>query len=280
MSDFIPKMIGFQDVENHEKIKSLYDRLVNEANGFIWETQNLLIDPELNSEILFEMLKKNKAELVLYLKRGYVKNNNISIPGINMEKLISADLVDLPSDYDLIVSIWEKINETINQIEETRFYFPLKRLFDPDKNIFDLNSDFESELLGITANFTETEKQNEILDGVQRFCDIVNDFIQFQVVKGNGIMWKMICDVMEKATLHDEQSERPLIPERKMFKKYYVFDRYGNNKPFEPNRGTRNTIINYCLSLIRFIFFVLCVITKPSLWVRGGFLYILYCVLQ
>ena len=52
MSEFVPKMIGLQDVENHEKIKSLYEDLMTRANTLWLVTQSLFQDPELEPDIL------------------------------------------------------------------------------------------------------------------------------------------------------------------------------------------------------------------------------------
>lgn len=244
MSEFISKMIGVQDVENHKKIKTLYEELINRANGFVWDTQDLLNKPELKTEVFFELLKKNKPDLILYLKREYVKANNISIPGINMEKLIGADLVDLPKDYDSIVLNWKETNELVDKITATRFFFPLKNLVHPEKHQFELDEKFEESLLNFTATFTENEKQNEVLEVVERFCDVVNDMIELQIIKGWRAQWKDVCNKLDMGIAKNESSERPLSPDQKIFDKYYPLERFGNHKPFNPLTQTRSAILS------------------------------------
>lgn len=243
MSEFIPKMIGLQDVDSHQKIKSLYEELVNRAQGFIWDTQDLLSDSELKVEMLFEMLKKTESDLILFLKREYVKVNNISMPGINTERLISLDLVELPNDYDRIVINWKEMNELIDKIAATRFCFPLSRLIHPE-NQFELNEEFEKSLLNFTAIFTETEKQNEVLLVMENFCNSINDLIELKLVKQDGNQWTNVCNILEMGIAHNKSSIRPLSPNKKIFNRHYPLDRFGNFKPWDPQRENRNVIMS------------------------------------
>jgi len=244
MSEFIPKMIGLQDVDSHQKIKSLYEELVNRAQGFIWDTQDLLSDSELKVEMLFEMLKKTESDLILFLKREYVKVNNISMPGINTERLISLDLVELPNDYDLILLNWKETNELIDKIAATRFFFPLSSLINPEKNEFALNDEFETSLLNFTANFTENEKQNEVIQVIENFCNSINDLIELKLVKPEGNQWTNVCNILEMGIAHNKSSIRPLSPNKKIFNRHYPLDRFGNFKPWDPQRENRNVIMS------------------------------------
>ena len=244
LNDFTPRMIGHQDVKKYQQVKTLYEELVNLATTFMWDTETIILIPELKLEMLFEILKKNKSDLTGFLKREYVKANKISIPGINMEKLISADLVDLPSDYDLVILQWEKMNKIVDQIAATRFYFPLSSLVDPEKHQFELNEEFEKALLNFTATFTENEKQNEILEIVEKFCEAVNDLIELKIVKGKRAEWENVCNILSMGIAKDEFSERPLSPAKELFKRHYPFERFGNHKQWDPLSQSRIAIIS------------------------------------
>jgi len=243
MSDFISRMIGLQDVENHQKIKNLYNELVTRAQGFIWDIQDLFSNHELKADMLFDMLKKTKPDLILFLKREYVKVNNISMPGINTERLISLDLVELPNDYDRIVINWKEMNELIDKIAATRFCFPLSRLIHPE-NQFELNEEFEKSLLNFTAIFTETEKQNEVLLVMENFCNSINDLIELKLVKQDGNQWTNVCNILEMGIAHNKFSMRPLTPDKKIFNRHYPLEKFGNFKPFDPQRQNRNAIVS------------------------------------
>jgi len=242
--EFVPKMIGREDLESREKIKSLYSELANRASVFVWDTQDLLNNQELKVEIFFELMKMNDKDLVLYLKREYVKANKISIPGINMEKLISADLVDLPNDYDSIVTNWKETNEPIDKIKETKFFFPLSKLSNSEGGQFDLNEEFDKELLNFTSSWTENEKQNEVLTVVENFCDAINDLIQLNLVKKQGALWTNAIEVLKMGIVNNESSDRPLSPERDIFKKYWPLERFGNKELFNVHYKNRQVILS------------------------------------
>lgn len=243
MSEFVPKMIGLQDVENHEKIKSLYEDLINRANTLWVTTQNLFQDPELEPDILYEMLKKNEAELVLFLKHEFIRRNKIEYPGLSVEKLISLDLISLPKEYDTIVINWKAMNEGIETVGKCKFEYPLRLLFDPNKCIFELDESFESDLSELTSCYTTTEKQNEVLDIIERFCNVVNDMIESKIIRNDGNSWAFVGETISQAIVAKRPSTRPLSPDRRMFKNHFIFERFGDKAPFQAYHQDRNKVV-------------------------------------
>ncbi len=243
MTDFVPKMIGLQDVESHEKIKSLYNDLTNRASVFFWDSQDLFKDPELKPDVVFQMLKKNEADLILFLKREFIRTNNIEYPGLSVEKLISLDLISLPEDYNRIVSNWKETNKVLDTISKCRFEYSLSRLYDPERNGFYLDEEFENELSELTSCYTTTEKQNEMLDVIERFCNVVNDMIELKIIRNDGNLWEFVGKTISDAIVTKRPSTRPLSPERRMFKKNFIFERFGENTPLVFFRSDRNKVI-------------------------------------
>ena len=239
--NFVPKMIGKQDIEKYTEIKQLYSKLVSCATAFLYETQTLLADESLESNFILQLLNKDKASLLHFLKLEYVKANKIEYPGLSVEKLISLGLIDLPESYGIIVESWDAMNQLITKIETTKFCFSLSRLISEDG--FDLNDEFEQELVNLTARFTENEKQNEILEIVEKFCSVVNDLIELRLVKPQGRLWMSISDIMDAAVANENKSSRPLHPDMKMFSQS-PFSQFGFKKPFMPYTPDRNAIIN------------------------------------
>ncbi|MEI7523881.1 MAG: hypothetical protein WCJ95_06110 [Mariniphaga sp.] len=221
---FVPKMIGFQDIENKCKIDHMYTGLVSAASAFLWETQNLFKDDEITHASIIKMLNMNKEELILFLKREFIRVNNISYPGLNVEKLISQDLIDLPDNYDVIISAFDYLNGLYKEIETTKFNFPLNKLIEKDG--FDLNEEFHAELLEFTATFTESEKQNQVLDVVQRFCDLMSEMKSLGIISSAKGAWQYVVQTMDMAIVEDVKKEPSLYPYRHMFKKTPVFNKF------------------------------------------------------
>jgi len=242
--NFVPKMIGKQDIEKYSLIKSLYSALVCYASSLMYETQNLLVDDEINGKSVINLLKMDKEELSIFLKRQHIKANKIEYPGLSVEKLISLGLIDLPQDYDIIIDCIKGINDLIDKVVLTKFNFPLSALIaDQVNDGFNLNDEFENELLNFTARFTENEKQNEVLKVVEDFCSVVNDFIELGLVKPNGNMWMAVSEVLKSAVETEYKNSRPLFPDKKMFV-YAPFTRFADKKPFVAYEANRDTIIN------------------------------------
>ena len=216
MSDFTPVQIGLQDIENQQKIERLYQQLTSCAAAFLYETQTLLHDEDLRPDFIIKILNMNRDQLILFLKREFIRRNNINYPGFNIEKLISQDLIDLPETYNDIIKVCESINEIIHSIEDTKFHFPLTRL--AEENGFELNPEFYAELLDFTATFTKSEKQNQVLDVVQRFCEVLNDMIDMKIISGAKGSWQNVVAITGGAIIEDPKLERSLYPNRKMFK--------------------------------------------------------------
>jgi len=233
---FIPKMIGSKDEKAYENIWGLYHAMTNYADCFVQDIRDVLNDPKLSHENIFEILKKNKVDFEIYLKRGFVKGHEISIPGLNTEKLINSDWLDLPPQYQVALYSWEKLNEILNEIQKTQFVYPLSKLYYSVDDLYFLTDDFENKLSDFTTRYTTSEKQNEVVEVVEKFCDVINDLIRLKILKQQGLGWMNACEIMQMAIDQDENSDESLSPNRRMFDKYYTFERFGTDKkPFEPN---------------------------------------------
>ena len=233
--DFIPKMIGFQDLENQTKIKNLYSRLVSLASAFLFETQNLFKNDEITHVSIIKMLNMNEDELVLFLKREDIRVNKISYPGLNVEKLISQDLIDLPEYYDVITSAFENIKSLYEDIEKTKFNFPLNKLVAVEA--FDLNEEFHAELLEFTATFTESERQNEVLDAVQKFCDLMGEMKRLGMIASTKGAWHVIAQTMENVVEENVKMEPSLTPWRHMFRKAPGFNKFLTDSQIRKKAG-------------------------------------------
>ena len=241
---FEPKQIGIGDSERYEEIRKLYSELVSCTTAFLYESQDLLKNLNLQNDFVIRVLKMKKEDLIIFLKHEYIRTNEISFPGLSIERMIELDLIVLPDSYDTIISCWKSINELLDSISETRFFYPLSRLEDPEKVGWNLTEDFESELRSVTYNFTATPEQNEILEHVEMFCKATNFFMDLNFVKSLGDSWMDISNAIRLAVVMDHTGTRILAPDRKMFNYRFPFEKWGDKKGFVRNDGTRSTIMD------------------------------------
>ena len=217
---FVPKQIGLQNTELREKIEFLYQSLVSDLDYLRANLTPLLNLGLCNREMILTVIKKNKSDLNSFLKREFIRANNISYPGLNVEKLISQDLIELPVEYNEIIETHEEIQKILGDIEKTNFKFPLEKVFGSDTpDWWELSPDFHNELLKFTASFTESEKQNEVLEAIQKYCDLIIEMQNLGIISKSKGAWQAASQIMDMAIDEDIRKEPSLIPYRHMFNK-------------------------------------------------------------
>ena len=239
-AEFMPRMIG-QDLDNHQKIHDLYEKLVDLCTTLKWDAGNVYANDELPIETFFEILRMRRSDLEIFLKQQHIIAQKISIPGINNEELAQSKLLQIPQEIGIVLDERKLIDEVIDQIVTTHFEYPVSKMYAEKESQFVLNEDFENELYKFTTTFTENEKQNEILTTVQLFCETVNDLIDLGIVNSLGNIWTSVGSTLQLAITNHKGTERPLSPALKMFQRLPL-NRFGNKKPFEPFRQNRVAI--------------------------------------
>ena len=180
--------------------------------------------------------------MATFLKHKFVESHNISIPGIDPIKLADSDLLALPDEFNTILGHITEMNTIVDEIEKTRFQFPLTNLFNENDG-WKLTDEFESKLFQFTTKFTENDEQNKIIEVVRRFCDVVNDLIAMQVIKKQGALWMTVGADLQFAIKKDNLSDTPLSPSSLMFKRN-PFNRFTKKTPFEAFQSNRNKILS------------------------------------
>lgn len=239
-AEFMPRMIG-QDLDNHQKIHELYEKLVDLCTTLKWDVSNVYANDELPIETFFEIFKMKRSDLEIFLKRQHILAQKISLPGIDNEELAKSPLLKIPQEIGIVLDERKLIDDVIDQILATHFEYSVSKLYAENENQFVLTEDFENELYKFTTAFTENEKQNEILTVLQLFCESVNDLIDLGIVNPLGNIWTSVGSTLQLAITNHKGTERPLSPSLKMFQRLPL-NRFGNKKPFEPFRQNRDAI--------------------------------------
>jgi hypothetical protein len=160
-----------------------------------------------------------------------VEANQISFPGLDTEKIIKADLLELPESYNIILVAKKEIEDVIEKILKTNFQFPISQLWIEQENIFELTEGFKTELEKNFESITENQTQNDVVNAVQKFCDAVNDLIELKAIRGEGNIWHFVGENLSLAIENTKGSARPLSPYRRMFQRTPL-SRFATKKPF------------------------------------------------
>jgi hypothetical protein len=241
--EFTPMMVGRHDQANYQLISELYEELLTVLNPFRWECEGMFNVASMPAAEIIDILNMDKSNLVIYMKRSYITANEISFPGLNVDKIIENDLLELPEGFKNLLQAKNEIEHVIEKILETSFRFPVSSLFIEEENIFGITEEFKTELAKSTSVMTESQIQNEVVIAIQKFCDVVNDLIDLKIIRPEGNQWNFVGDKLSLSIENSKGSSRPLSPYRKMFLRTPL-SRFGSKKLFAaPEDRSRSAIL-------------------------------------
>ncbi len=183
-TSFTPKMVGNPDHKTIKQITDLYEEIVASAEITMSYLDMLFNHPEGNNITFFmELTIKDPAILI---RTKWVKIKEISIPGINTDKLIKSDLLNIPKYEEILVG-FEDIKELYQQAKALNFVYPLEKLYNESTDTFELTEEFNSMLLNKFSSFTVNQKQNEILEVFEQYIDSLNKICNFKFIDSDNL---------------------------------------------------------------------------------------------
>lgn len=240
MSDFIPQIIGSQDTVKYQKIHDLYSALIISAAICKPLVECLYNITPIPLDTIFSLIRKNEADMREEVKQNYFLGHNQWYDDENdaMDYLPTFDRslwTYPPLELNPWIDQWKEINKIIAQIEIGWFFYPLRSLYS-EIDGWSLTEDFESQLLKFTARYTKSDQQNTICDIIQRYCDVLNDLANLNIVKLLGNNYETIGEILKPAIKVDYLSDTPFSLSPNMFQ----------DKPFSrfSIRATDYPIIN------------------------------------
>lgn len=240
--EFTPMTIGKPNQAYYQHVSDLYEKLVTLMSPFMWECQNVFNVQSMPLADVLDILNMDKSNLEVYMKRSYITANEISFPGLNVEKIIENNLLELPEGFNNLLQAKKEIELVIEKILATSFQFPVSSLWVEEKNVFIITEEFKTELAKHTTVFTESQIQNDVVVAVQKFCEVVNDLIELKVIKSNGNLWQFVGENLVLSIENSKGSTRPLSPDRKMFNRSPL-SRFSSKKSFLHSDKRRGAVI-------------------------------------
>jgi hypothetical protein len=169
---FTPKPVGSPDTQRESKLTELYQEICINATGLKAELEIMFSTDEaqVTNEFVLELVKSDPEKKIRQL---WVKHNKISIPGIDIDKLIASDLFSIP-EHDAVIASIKELKDLFLKSKALRFYFPLEKLFDTDEGYYNLNDEFRNLVHESGIVYTQNQQQNELLEAVEQFKDSIN----------------------------------------------------------------------------------------------------------
>lgn len=180
-TEFVPRLIGIENFKILEQVDLVYSGLLSSCSGL-----KKAIEVSLQREItLDEFLEFLKSEPKKWLNTQYVKDNNISYPGLNTEKLIELELTGITGVQEVLEKL-AKVKSEIKQVEKVGFYYPIKKLYNVDNGEFELTEDFSDACVKRFSRYTQNQEQNKILDIFERLCSDLNELNKLNVIRAKN----------------------------------------------------------------------------------------------
>jgi len=221
MSDFIPRIIGSQDTVKYQNIHDLYSALIISAAICKPLIESLYNITPIPLDTIFGLIRRNEADMREEVKQNYWLGYGhwYDDPNDPMDYVPAFDRnlwVYPPLELNLWVNQWNEIKRIIAQIETGWFFYPLRSLYS-EIDGWSLTEDFESQLLKFTARYTKSDQQNTICDIIQRYCDVLNDLADLNIVKLLGNNYETIGGILKPAIKVDYLSNTPFSLSPNMF---------------------------------------------------------------
>ncbi len=181
-TNFKSKQVGKPDDVLKNQIISAYSNLISNACAL-----ELQIEFCLNNLSGFGVnffMEAINSDLETFIKTKYIELNKINFPGISNARLIESNLLDINGLEDAI-----KANKTFQvsftEAKATRLNFPLQKLYVDNETGWELTTDFYNEVEKTVCQFTQNEHQNNILDKIEQFCNVLNNLSELNVIRAN-----------------------------------------------------------------------------------------------
>lgn len=189
---FAPIVFGNANPTKERRILGFYGRLINVLNSIVMGIDLILFSEQHNFEIDFfiDLLKINHTEKQRkFIFAKFVELNSISVPGIDTQKLIEKEMLELKIP-DELVSDLESFNSLYLAYsnENIGFAYPIRKLYLQTNNtagVFTLNEDFSQAMKTFYQIETETEEQNTIYNSLKVIANNLNQLFSMGLITAN-----------------------------------------------------------------------------------------------
>lgn len=178
---FEPIAIGVADYWKTQLIEKNYEILISQIDPLLTELKACLkLDKPLSFDEFFEYLKATDFKLWLFEK--YIALNDVKQGDLDPIKLMALGIIHSP-DTKPAIELTNKFQSTLKAISEENFYYPIKMLWNPEMEAWDLTTEFYEQLEIFNTRFTQTAEQNFIVKKIEQICSVLNELSQIGVVR-------------------------------------------------------------------------------------------------
>jgi hypothetical protein len=244
MNEFRELEIGHPDFKRADQINLIYSEICTLSSCLVWNLETYLsLEDSITLDVFLDFLKCTDPNYFLYAK--WIEVKKIEFLGLNTDKIIQAGLVDVPKDK--FAELIRDRAELLSQLEKTKsvnYFYPIARLWDSETRCFAITSqdvdvlskEFDSRLFRAVRTFTTSQKENQMIDAIQKVVTSLNGLISIGLLPNDCHRWKTAGLVnLFLAIEFNEGDDNPLSIRPEL-------TRLKNNPYFSKFLGERTTI--------------------------------------
>jgi hypothetical protein len=213
--DFIPMQIGDADTRSISISDTAYFKVCETLGELKEALEKLLLkEGRFSIDEFFEFLQHEPERWIFDY---FVKQNNINYPFMDDDRLFEQKLIKIKGIEDVLV-LRKQFTAVLEGVKNSGFYYPLKKLYNPDENIFAINTDFCEQQEARFSRFTQTKEQNVILEVFNRLTDVLNELNDLNIIRAQHgpDEIKMIADWIDIS----KSNSRPFVVDNVLFYKH------------------------------------------------------------
>lgn len=180
--NFEPKEIGMPDMKTVFAINAIYQRITRALNELKAKLETCIgrEDPVSIDEFIDFLRSENKKR---WIQEKYVSTHEIEIyPGRDIFREMDLNLVAGPNIEGVNTALTNFENE-VRRLSEEKYYYPLQKLWVEESNEFNtVENGFFDDCTQYYSWKTANEKQNHVLEKVEKLCEALNDLAQLGIL--------------------------------------------------------------------------------------------------
>lgn len=185
---FEPMLIGMENKRGQlaaEEAYGLLTRILNELKPALENAifQNGKSPSFTGTTELFEFIKAQYPDK--WIIRKYIQQNGISVPGLDIDRIIELGLVKVEQVHELL-NLRQMVLKQLEVVKKTGFYYPVGTLFDDITGKFEITDNLFMEAEKRFCRVTQSAAQNEVVTIFNELCEALNKLNLLNIIRGKN----------------------------------------------------------------------------------------------
>ena len=181
--EFEKQKIGEEKWFDSASVRSVYEIITDSCTNLKNQLQNCL-EIKISIDDFLNFLKSNPEK---WIYNKYIEINNVKFNGLSNDKIIELKMLDINKvAVGEVLQQFAGFNNVLGKLQNNTFYYPLRKLYDEEQEIFYTTGDLWEAIDNRFTIFTQTPEQNKILDIINRLCGVLNELEELNILRSKN----------------------------------------------------------------------------------------------